>query len=203
MKILEVKDLALEGVKVYKFGQFPDERGYFTEPFRRSDLGLDVVQMNESFSRPNVLRGLHFQWNPYMGKLVRTLWGHMVDIVLDVRRGSLTFGKAITYDMPVTKECGEWIWVPPGFAHGNYFREHTRIEYLCTGEHSPGCEYGISVFDPDIDWSLAGGKPFFLDAVPVMSEKDKLGHTLSAWQSDENAWRFNWGLEEMAKHGRL
>jgi len=92
MKILDVKSLAIESVKVIRFARFCDERGYFTETFRKSDLlnnsqidsmtNVEFVQANESLSKKGVIRGLHFQWNPYMGKLVRTIKGRMVDIVL-------------------------------------------------------------------------------------------------------------------------
>ena len=110
MKILSVTDLPLPGVKVIRFARFRDQRGYFTETFRRSDLdsrvelaglkGQAFVQANESSSRANVVRGLHFQWDPFMGKLVRTISGHMVDIVLDLRKDSPTLGKAVMHDMP-------------------------------------------------------------------------------------------------------
>src|SRR5258708_101271 len=154
MNVLEVKALALPEIHVIRFGRFRDQRGYFTEHFRRSDLhtsphtpflkGVEFVQGNESFSWAGTVRGLHFQWNPYMGKLVRTLHGHMIDLVLDIRKGSPAFGKIIAYDMPTRKtdDFNEWIWVPPGFAHGNVFPEDTSIEYFCTGEYSPKCEAG-------------------------------------------------------------
>ena len=96
MKIIEVKCLAIPDVKVIRFGRFRDHRGYFTEPFRKSDFahhpemgfmkGVEFFQANESFSNAGVIRGLHFQWNPYMGKLVRTIAGRMVDLVLDIRK---------------------------------------------------------------------------------------------------------------------
>ena len=155
MKILSVKTLALPEIKVVQFALFKDHRGYFTEPYRKSDLTAhpdlpfsksgDFVQENESFSKSHTLRGLHFQWNPFMGKMVRTLFGHMIDIVMDIRLGSPNYGKAILYDMPrsVDADMGEWIWAPPGFAHGNLFLEPTAIEYLCTGEYSQGCEASI------------------------------------------------------------
>jgi dTDP-4-dehydrorhamnose 3,5-epimerase len=133
MEILEVKALAIPDLRVIRFGRFRDSRGYFTEPYRRGDLdkhpqtaffkGLSIVQANESWSRAGTIRGLHFQWNPYMGKLVRTLSGQMVDLALDIRKGSPTCGKIVAYDMPAApdRKFDEWIWVPPGFAHGNYF----------------------------------------------------------------------------------
>ena len=116
MKILDVKSLAIPDVKVIRFGRFGDHRGFFAEHFRKSDFmghpqldfmaGVEFSQCNESFSRPGTIRGLHFQWNPYMGKLVRTLSGRMTDMVLDIRKGSPTFGKIILYDMPAAKRCG-------------------------------------------------------------------------------------------------
>src|SRR5207249_5665308 len=97
MNILEVKALAFPEIKVIRFGRYHDHRGYFTEHFRRSDLhtspltpflkGVEFVQGNESFSKAGTVRGLHFQWNPYMGKLVRPLQGRMIDLVLDIRKG--------------------------------------------------------------------------------------------------------------------
>jgi dTDP-4-dehydrorhamnose 3,5-epimerase len=208
MKILSVTSLALPDVKVVRFARFRDNRGYFTEPFRRSDFdqhsevgflaGQPFVQVNESFSRPGVLRGLHFQWNPSMGKLVRTVSGHMVDVFLDIRRGSPTAGQAAMYDMPEDTggEYSEWIWVPAGFAHGNFFPEETRIEYFCTGEYSPGCEAGISPLAGDIDWQRcdpvlkarldtmnAGGQL-------ILSDKDRAGMTVAAWLADARSRAF-------------
>src|SRR3954454_7369139 len=144
MKILAVEPLKIPEIKVIRFARFGDQRGYFTEHFRQTDFqtnpftpfmrGVEFVQTNESFSRAGTVRGLHFQWNPYMGKLVRTLYGHMIDLVLDIRKGSPTFGKAIAYDMLSNhaEHFNEWIWVPPGFAHGNTFLEDTAIEYFCS-----------------------------------------------------------------------
>ncbi len=150
--------------------------------------GVDFPQCNESWSRAGTVRGLHFQWNPFQGKLVRTLSGHMVDLVMDIRKGSPNFGKIIAYDMPARGEAayGEWIWVPPGFAHGNFFKQDTHIEYFCSGEYSPGCEAGISPLAPDIDWSLCDPvlKGWFDDIAPATSlitDKDRNGYTLARW----------------------
>jgi dTDP-4-dehydrorhamnose 3,5-epimerase len=166
VKILQVKALEIPEIQVVRFARFCDERGYFTETFRKSDLnnlpdseifhGVEFVQGNESRSREGTIRGLHFQWNPYMGKLIRTLSGRMIDLVLDIRKRSPTFGRIIAYDMPSNsdQDYGEWIWVPPGFAHGNLFTSESTIEYLCSGEYSPEHEAGISPFAEDIDWSL-------------------------------------------------
>ncbi len=207
MKILEVKQLEIPEIKVIRFARFGDQRGYFTEHFRDSDFqtnpltsfmkGVGFVQTNESFSKAGTVRGLHFQWNPYMGKLVRTLYGHMIDLVLDIRRGSPTFGKAIAYDMPSNREesFNEWIWVPPGFAHGNTFLEDTSIEYFCSGEYSPGNEAGISPLAEDIDWSLGNQslkETFYKIATstPLITDKDRNALSVSAWEKDERSNNF-------------
>lgn len=210
MKILSVEQLAIPEIKVVKFARFRDERGYFTEHFRKSQLlggeetpfmeGVEFVQANESFSRAGVVRGLHFQWDPFMGKLVRTLRGHMIDIVLDIRKGSPTLGKAIVHDMPSTggEDSDAWIWVPPGFAHGNAFLEDTLIEYFCSGQYSPGNEAGISPLAEDIDWSLCDDtlrQEFYRisTTTDLMTEKDRDGLSLSAWQEDERSANFVYG----------
>jgi len=206
MKILEVRNLAIEDVKVIKYARFSDHRGYFTETFRKSDFqkldifkSVEFIQSNESYSKKGVIRGLHFQWNPYMGKLIRTLRGRMVDLVMDIRKGSKTFGKIIAYDMPADLESdfGEWIWVPVGFAHGNVFPEDTQIEYYCSGDWSPKCEAGISPLAKDIDWSLCDPalKTIFDDAAngPLITDKDKNGHTLTGWLEGKDSDNFVYG----------
>lgn len=210
MRLTVVKSLKLPEIKVITFGRFCDHRGYFTEHFRRSDLknhpdtnffnDVEFVQVNESFSKAGTIRGLHFQWNPYMGKLVRTITGRMVDMVLDIRKGSPTFGKIILYDMPADnkKDYSDWIWVPPGFAHGNFFPENTMIEYFCSGEYSPDCEAGISPLAEDIDWSLSDSqlKNLFDDiasSTELITDKDKNGFSVSKWKNDERSINFIYG----------
>ncbi len=110
MKILEIRSLAIPDVKIVRYARFGDERGYFTETYRKSDFfghanskcfeGIEFKQCNESRSRKSVIRGLHFQWNPYQGKLVRTVAGHIIDLALDIRLGSPTFGRIVAYDLP-------------------------------------------------------------------------------------------------------
>jgi dTDP-4-dehydrorhamnose 3,5-epimerase len=210
MKIIEVKSLAIEAVKVIRYARFRDHRGYFTETFRKSDFaenpdlnfmhGVEFVQANESCSTKGTVRGLHFQWNPDVGKLVRTLSGRMVDMVLDIRKGSPTFGKIICYDMPTANsdDYNEWIWVPPGFAHGNYFDRETRIEYFCSGSYNPRCEAGISPLSADIDWSLCDKKlkKMFDKIVPttdLITDKDKNGFSVGSWKADERSENFVYG----------
>jgi dTDP-4-dehydrorhamnose 3,5-epimerase len=206
MKILDVKPLDIPDIKVIKFARFIDNRGYFTEHFRKNDLfnhpeltsmkNIEFVQANESYSKKGTIRGLHFQWNPYMGKLVRTLSGNMVDLILDIRIGSETYGKAIAYDMPSSKDkdYNEWIWIPPGFAHGNFFPKNSSIEYLCSGEYSPGCEAGISPLSKDIDWGLCDKKLFkkFNDMkdTNLITEKDRNALNVTDWYDDKRSENF-------------
>jgi len=208
MRILDVESLPIPAVKVVRFARFRDARGYFTETYRASDVaahpdlkplnGAHFVQFNESFSSRGVARGLHFQWNPNMGKLVRTVSGRMVDLFLDIRRGSPTLGKIAAYDMPASHAAdhAEWIWVPPGFAHGNFFPEPSLIEYGCTGEYSQGCEAGISPLDVGLDWSLCDPtlRALWHESVAsprmLMTEKDRNGLTLAAWLADPRSENF-------------
>lgn len=209
MKITEVIDLAIPDVKVIRFARFPDHRGYFSEQYRFSDFetgeqtpfmrGVRFVQANESFSRAGTIRGLHFQWNPYMGKLVRTIRGHMIDVVLDVRKGSPTYGKIIAHDMPVhgDEAYAEWIWVPPGFAHGNTFTEDTVIEYFCSGEYSPGNEAGVSPVADDLDWSLcipelADQFQTIASSTTLMTDKDRNSFSLAGWTADPRSENFRY-----------
>jgi dTDP-4-dehydrorhamnose 3,5-epimerase len=215
MKILEVKALAISDVRVIRFGRFRDNRGFFTEPYRRGVFdshaemsflrATPIVQANESWSRPGTIRGLHFQWNPYMGKLVRTISGRMVDLALDIRKGSPTCGKLVAYDMPADpeREFDEWIWVPPGFAHGNYFSMPSQIEYLCTGEYSPGCEGAVSPFAPDLDWSLVAPElreefRKIRENTPSISDKDRNAMSLEQWLVDSRSDNFPWSTLNQA-----
>jgi len=210
MKLIEVKTLEIKAIKVIRFSRFCDHRGYFTENYRKSDFkchpqmafmkNVEFVQCNESYSKKGTIRGLHFQWNPHMGKLVRTLTGRMVDMVLDIRKGSPTFGKIILYDMPADHKADyqEWIWVPPGFAHGNFFTEDTLIEYFCSGEYSPGCEAGISPLASDMDWTLCDKRLKRLydkiaSKTTLVTDKDKNGYSVSQWKNDERSNNFIYG----------
>ena len=210
MKILDVRELAIPEIRVVRFARFLDDRGYFTESYRRSDVddeaaasflhGARFVQVNESSSHANVVRGLHFQWNPFMGKLVRTVSGRMVDLVLDIRLGSPTLGKIVAHDMPSgsSTDSSEWIWVPPGFAHGNFFTEETIIEYFCTGEYSPGCEGAVSPLAADIDWTLCVPElrlefDELVDRGAVISDKDREAGSVDSWTSNSRSANFLYG----------
>lgn len=207
MKILDIKSLAIPDIKVIKFARFNDNRGYFTEIFRKTDLaaidfmkGIEFGQMNEAYSKPGTVRGMHFQWSPYMGKLVRCLFGHLIDIALDIRKNSPTYGKAIAYDMQVdtARDFSEWIWLPPGFAHGVVLPKESMIEYFCSGQFSPQCEASISPLAPDIDWSLCDktvkkALDPIISTTTLITDKDKNGLSIAAWTKDPRSSNFIYG----------
>ncbi len=200
MNIVDVRTLALPEVKVIRTAKYRDHRGHFFESFRRSDIerhapfldGAELVQANASFSRAGTVRGLHFQWDPPMGKLVRTVHGRMIDLVLDVRPVSPTFGRLVAYDMPANDEWADLIWIPPGFAHGNAFPTDCHIEYLCTAEYNPRGEAGLSPLAADIDWSLVD-EPLaeelrcLMAGELLMTDKDRTALTTAAWARDPRA----------------
>jgi len=204
MKILEIKQTVFPEVKVIRFGRFPDERGFFTEAYRKSDLikniGLDVnfevLQVNISYSKTNVVRGLHFQWKPDMSKLIRVVDGGLVDLFMDIRKNSPNFGKIAGVKLESSPDKSEenMIWIPAGFAHGVAFTKNSYLEYFCNAEYSPTTEAGIYPQASDIDWNLCDPnikKDF--DAIAqygVISEKDKAGLTVTSWKNDARSENF-------------
>lgn len=204
MKIIEIKSLQIPEVKIIKSARFHDNRGYFTESFKINDLQntkeihafkkIQFLQGNESFSKKNVIRGLHFQYNPYMGKLVRPLYGRFIDVALDIRKNSATFGQIVGYELETntSKDYFEWIWVPIGFAHGVCFLEDTLLEYMCSGDYSPGCELCISPLATDIDWSICDKniKNTFIEIVSkteLITDKDRNGLTINTWTNHSSS----------------
>jgi dTDP-4-dehydrorhamnose 3,5-epimerase len=199
MKITDIKDLAIKGCKVIQYQRFADERGFFAETYRKQDFDthpdtinlkdLNFTQMNESFSKAGTIRGLHFQWNPFMAKLIRCVNGRMIDLLLDIRKKSPTYGKIIAYDSQNSYEhnIGEWVFAPVGIAHGVFLPENTLIEYYCTGFWNPNCETGISPLAEDIDWSICD--PNLKNLINsthasgnlIIKDKDRDGHTLASW----------------------
>ncbi len=210
MKILEVKSLTIPDIKIINFARFLDSRGYFTEVYKKSDFenhpdmsflkNTSFDQCNESISHKGVIRGLHFQWNPAIGKLVKVTKGHIIDVCLDIRVGSPFFGKIVGYEMQAypENEHNEWIWIPPGFAHGIFCLDETILVYFQTGEYSPVSDSVISPLAPDIDWSLFDPKlKETVDRIksqnPLISDKDRAGISLSQWKNSQDAENFIYG----------
>ena len=153
---------------------FGDARGYFyechnREKYRAAGIDCDFVQDNESFSRRGVLRGLHFQAAPYtQAKLVRVIRGSVLDVAVDIRRHSPTFGKHVAVEL--SGENFRQLFVPRGFAHGFVvLSDEVIFAYKCDNKYSPPHERGIAFDDPElgIDWKLD-------EAEFLLSPKDKL-----------------------------
>jgi len=168
---MEILETGIADLLIVKPMVFEDHRGYFFESYNKEKFlqkGIDqnFVQDNESKSMKNVLRGLHFQAPPFaQGKLVRVMKGAVLDVAVDIRKNSPTYGKWASI---VLSESNKWMyWVPPGFAHGFVtLEDHTVFFYKCTNVYNKSSEGSIRWNDPDlgIDWGLAE---------PVLSDKDR------------------------------
>ena len=148
---------------------FNDSRGYFLESYQRvrfTGAGIEVnfVQDNLSFSRKNTLRGLHYQNPRGQAKLVQVFQGEVYDVVVDIRRGSQSFGQ--WYGTRLSFENMHQLFIPAGFAHGYCVLSETALFYYkCSDYYAPECEAGVLWSDPDlgIDWPMK---------LPLLSEKD-------------------------------
>ena len=150
----EFVELEIKGTFIVRPKIFGDSRGYFTETYKRSDFesaGIkgDFRQDNQSYSKKGVLRGLHFQREPYsQGKLVRVVKGKIFDVGVDLRESSPTYGKYISAIL--SAENMEMLWIPEGFAHGFLALEDSIVLYKATSEYNKGSEGGVIWNDPDI-----------------------------------------------------
>jgi len=177
---LQVESSHLGDVVVLVPEVFQDDRGFFMEAFRADqfeNLGLPTqfVQENHSGSRKGVLRGLHFQWDPPMGKLMRVTYGRAFLVAVDIRKGSPTMGR--WFGLEVSAENKKMVWAPADFARGFcVLSEYAEIQYMCTGIYNPKGESAIRWNDPaiGIEWPK-------LDCEWILSEKDRTARTLSEW----------------------
>lgn len=170
MKIIEEP---LPGVLLIEPQVFGDGRGYFLETYNEktmAEIGIreHFVQDNHSFSSRNVLRGLHYQVQRPQGKLVRAAAGEILDVVVDLRKSSATFGR--WFSARLSGENQRMIWAPAGFAHGfRVISESVHVLYKATDFYAPELERSLLWSDPviGIDWQL--------DGEPILSEKDRRG----------------------------
>ncbi len=160
----------LEGVLLIEPRVFKDDRGHFMETwnagrYAESGIGGPFVQDNVSVSHRGVLRGLHFQTEPYaQGKLVSVLEGSVYDVAVDIRRDSPTYGRYV--GRMLSAENRHQLWIPPGFAHGFAVTSEVAVfSYKCTNAYAPGCERCIRWDDPllAIEWPIDE---------PLLSPKD-------------------------------
>lgn len=172
MKIIET---GIEGLVQVIPSTFADHRGHFLEFFKATKYnaltgGLNYQQDNISFSKKNVLRGLHLQTPPSdQAKMVSVLSGRVLDVVVDLRKGSKTFAQV--YQVELSSELKNQLIIPAGFAHGFSTLEDALFLYKCSNEYNPASETGVIWNDPDlkINWQVDE---------PLLSEKDKQLPTL-------------------------
>ena len=159
----------LEGIRIIDPDIFSDARGYFFETYQKDRYGQNgirdnFVQDNISFSIQGALRGLHYQHPNAQAKLVQVISGEVLDVVVDIRNGSQTFGQSSVYTLSDANK--RQIYIPEGFAHGFCVLSETAVfAYKCSRYYDPTCERGILWSDPDlkIDWPVAN---------PLLSDKD-------------------------------
>lgn len=186
---IKVESRHLGDVAVVVPEVFRDDRGFFTETFRADqfeELGLPTqfVQDNHSRSAKGVVRGLHFQWEPPMGKLMRVTVGAAFLVAVDIRKGSPTLGKWVGVE--ATAENRRNVWAPAGFARGFCaLLDDTEIQYKCTGIYSNKAESGILWNDPaiGIEWPLKD---------VTVSDKDRKAQTLAQWLASPQSNNFQY-----------
>jgi dTDP-4-dehydrorhamnose 3,5-epimerase len=167
---LQVTPTAIQDVLIIKPKVFGDNRGWFTESFNANDfakatnLKIEFVQDNHSFSRQWTLRGLHYQLKHTQGKLVRVTTGHVFDVAVDLRKDSSTFGKWVGEEL--SSENHKQLWVPRGFAHGFLVLSETaELLYKTTDYYDPSSEVCLAWCDPAIaiEWPIPLGKQALLN----------------------------------------
>ena len=175
---IRIESRALDDIVVLVPEIFEDERGFFMETFRADqfkDLGLpfEFVQDNHSRSPKGVIRGLHFQWDPPMGKLMRVTYGRAFLVAVDIRKGSPTIGK--WFGVEVSAENRKQVWAPAGFARGLcVLSDYAEVQYKCTSIYNSKGESGIRWNDPRIGIHWPAGDC-------ILSEKDRNAQTLDQW----------------------
>ena len=169
---MKITESEIPGVKLIEPKVFGDERGFFLETFnatRYAEAGIEgrFVQDNMSRSAKGIVRGLHLQREPHaQGKLVWVVEGSVLDVAVDVRVGSPTFGKWAAYEL--SAENKRQLWIPPGFAHGFCVTSESALFlYKCTDVYHPELEVGVLRNDPEL------GIPWRTSGDPVVSEKDQ------------------------------
>ena len=174
---------AIDGVVIIEPRIFEDARGYFFESFSQREFEqkvrkIDFVQDNESMSSYGVMRGLHFQRPPYtQSKLVRVVKGRVLDVAVDIRKGSPTYGRHVAVEL--TEENHRQFFVPRGFAHGFAVLSETAVfQYKCDNYYHPEADGGISIVDPSlgIDWQID-------PADAILSDKDKKHPVLAEFET--------------------
>lgn len=182
----------LNGLVLFEPAVFGDSRGFFIESYRADEfekygLPTNFLQDNHSKSAKGVLRGMHFQWDKPMGKLIRVTRGEALVCEVDIRHNSPTRGQYRKYI--ISEENKHILWVPPGFANGFLARQDgTEVQYKCTAIWNPLCEQNISWADPEvaIDWQFSD----IGITEPELSAKDIAAQSLKDWLKKEESKEF-------------
>lgn len=193
---IQVHTTPLPDLLVVEHEVFQDERGFFVEvyredAFREAGLPSRFVQLNHSRSARGVVRGLHFQWEPPMGKLMRVTEGAAFLVAVDIRKGSPTVGR--WFGTEVSADSKRQVWAPAGFARGFcVLSDFAEIQYLCTGTYNAQGESGIRWNDPAIgvEWPVAE---------PTLSTKDVSAQTLAEWLERPESEHFRFAETDRAR----
>ena len=178
---MQIIDTKIEGLKIINPKILKDTRGYFfeswnKESFREHGIDANFVQDNQSLSSKGVIRGLHFQNPPFeQGKLVRVIKGAVIDVAVDIRKESPTYGQHVAIEL--NEENKTMFWIPPGFAHGfSTLQDDTILSYKCSGIYNQGSEDSLLWNDPElnINWRINS---------PIISDKDKNAQQFSRFKS--------------------
>lgn len=184
-----IEPTALDEVRIVVPAAMRDDRGFFMEVYRQdlfAGLGLPdrFLQLNHSRSSRGVVRGLHFQWDPPMGKLMRVTQGRALLVAVDIRLGSPTLGRWVGVE--ISADEPRQLWAPASFARGFcVLSEYAEIEYLTTGTYNRATESGIRWNDPaiGIEWPVTN---------PILSAKDETAQSLSDWLARPEASNFRY-----------
>ncbi len=183
-----IEDTPLPGLFLLTPEVKGDDRGFFMEVYRsdifsKFGLSTDFVQANHTRSKQGVLRGMHFQWEPALGKLIRIIRGTAFSVVVDIRHDSPTLGQYFTQEL--SDENKRMLYAPPGFAAGFcVLSDFAEVEYHYTALYNPAGEGSIKWNDPriSIPWPITD---------PIVSERDARGETLDAWLARPEAKLFS------------
>jgi dTDP-4-dehydrorhamnose 3,5-epimerase len=180
---MKVTETRIKGLLIIEPRVFSDDRGYFYESYNRSKfteagIGVDFVQDNQSFSQKGAVRGLHGQANPFaQSKLVRVIKGRVIDVALDIRKDSPTYGQHFSIEL--SEENKLQFWIPAGFLHGfSVLEDDTIFTYKVNNYYDKASEIGVIWNDPtlNIDWGISPSEA-------LLSPKDEILPTFDAFQS--------------------
>jgi dTDP-4-dehydrorhamnose 3,5-epimerase len=169
---MDINRFNIEGLIEIIPKKFQDERGYFFESynqneFKKININDNFIQDNQSFSKKGIIRGLHLQTSPFeQAKLVKVLSGKVLDVVVDIRHGSKTYGQYLMIEL--SSEKNNMLYIPKGFAHGFLSLEESIFTYKCSNVYNKEYEISINPLDKDlnINWDINN---------PIISEKDLIG----------------------------